>query len=82
MKVTVIGKKKTEYTDNETKQLKQSAAIYGICKLPPSNEYTEYDGECACDIKVPFEYVDSIEVGDKLLMDFDKNGKLLEMEKL
>ena len=51
-------------------------------KYPVSDDISQYEGQQCSEISVPFEYIDEIQVDDKLLLDFDKNGKLLEMEKL
>lgn len=82
MKCTVMGKKKMSFTNQQTGELIKVAKISVVYRYPASDDVSQYEGQQCSEISVPFEYIDEIQVNDKLLMDFDKNGKLLEMEKL
>lgn len=82
MKCNVIGKKKMSFKNQQNGELVNVAKISVIHKYPHSDDFCTYEGQQSSEISVPFEYIDEIQVGDNLLLDFDKNGKLLEMEKL
>lgn len=81
MKCSVIGKKKMSFKNQSGEEVKV-AKISVVHKFPVSDDISQYEGQQCSEISVPFEYIDEIQVDDKLLLDFDKNGKLLEMEKL
>ena len=82
MKCTVMGKKKVDFTNRETGERIRSAKLAVSYKYPPNNEAVTTEGLQCSEVSIPFEYIDEIEIGANLLLDFDKNGKLLEMEQL
>ena len=82
MKCNVVGKKKMVFTNQQTGEVIKVSKIDVLHKFPPSDDVSTYEGQQVSEVSVPFEYLDDIKVGDKLLLDFDKNGKLLEMETL
>lgn len=82
MKCLVVGKKKVSFTDPKTDKMINVASLSVIHNAPPSSDSTTYEGKMVSVVSIPFEYIDSVFVDDELLLDFDRNGKLLEMEKL
>ena len=78
MKCEIIGKKIVNFK-NDKGDLVQSLSIYVTHRLPKSNEYSQYDGKGCSEVKCPFEYSDELLVGLKVDLDFDANGKLLEI---
>lgn len=82
MKCTVMGKRKVDFVNKETDEHIKSASVSVMHKYPPNNDSVQCEGEQCSEVTIPFECIDSINIGDKLLLDFDKKGKLLEMELL
>ena len=80
MKCTVMGKKKVDFVNKDTGERIRSAKLAVSHKYPPNNEAVTAEGLQCSEVTIPFEYIDEIKIGESLLLDFDRNGKLLEME--
>ena len=80
MKCTVMGKKKVDFVNKDTGERIRSAKLAVYHKYPPNNEAVTAEGLQCSEVTIPFEYIDEIKIGESLLLDFDRNGKLLEME--
>lgn len=80
MKCEVLGKKKSAWVDESTGEAKQSAHVFVAHRHPADNQATTFEGQGCSDVTIPFEYYDEIPVGGKVLLDFDTNKKLLEIE--
>ena len=81
MKVTIIGKKKTDFTDDKGVR-KLYHKVFATHKAPLDDEYSKYEGMACSEISLPEEVFELIDIDKQYLMDFDKNGKLLEVEEL
>ena len=75
-----MGKKIVDFVNNDTGERIQNAKVSVSHKYPPNNEAVTAEGLQCSEVTIPFEYVDEIKIGARLLLDFDRNGKLLEME--
>ena len=80
MKVEVIGKKKSVFVDKDTNELKQFARIFYLHKSPANTDINTFVGQCCSDKAIPFDQYDNIDVGDKLLLDFDEKGRIIDLE--
>ena len=80
MKVKVIGKKKTEFTDQKTGEFKQFARLYYTFNAPGNSSFCSYEG-MLCDSKsIPFNDLSSIDIGDVLQLDFDEKSRVIGIE--
>lgn len=78
MKCTVVGKQKMSFK-NDKGEMINIAKLSVIHKFAISQN-TETDGEHCSEVIIPFEFYDDISVNDKLLLDFDRQGKILDIE--
>lgn len=81
MKVKVIGKKKGQFT-NDKGQEQKTFKVFCTHKTPYDSEWAIYEGEACSEISLPEEIFNEIKIGGNYLMDFDKNGKLYDVEEL
>lgn len=79
MKCVVLGKKKVEFTEKETGELKQFAKVFVSHRVPADNQATAYEGRGCSTVSIPFEYYPQILVDSNIELDFDTEGKLLEI---
>lgn len=79
MKCTVLGKKKVEFVEKETGELKQFAKVFVAHRVPADNQATTFEGRGCSVVSVPFEYYPQILVDSNIDLDFDTDGKLLEI---
>lgn len=77
MKINVLGKKKTDFTDEKGVN-KKFYKLYAVHKVPFDDEITQYEGKACSELSVPVEIFDLVTIGKDYLADFDKNGKLLD----
>lgn len=82
MKCHVVGKKEVKFTNKDTGELIHIGKISVIHKFPSDNQASTYEGQAVSEISIPVEHLENIGIDDNLLLDFDTNGKLLEMEQL
>lgn len=82
MKVTVIGKKHLNFKNNQTNEVIDVHSVFVTHKNPFDDEYTQYEGEGCSVINLPGEVYEQLNIGQQYLMDFDKKGKLLEVNEI
>lgn len=81
MKVLVIGKKKGNFT-NDKGEKQKTFKVFCTHKCPIDTEYSEHEGEACSELSLPEEIWDMIVIGNRYIFDYDKNGKLYEVEEL
>lgn len=81
MKALVLGKKEMNFDGNDGKRV-HIGQIFVSHKFPLATDGVETSGECCSQFNIPPEYLSDINAGDSLLLDLDKKGKILEIEKL
>lgn len=79
MKCRVLGKKQTKFVDKETGELKEFAKIYCSHRLPADNQATTFEGQGCSEISIPIDHYGTIPIDGDIELDFDANGKLLEI---
>lgn len=82
MKVTVIGKKHLNFKNNQTNEVIDVHSVFVTHKNPFSDDITKYEGEGCSVINLPVEVYEQLNIGQQYLMDFDKKGKLLEVNEI
>ncbi len=82
MKCEVLGKKYVKFVEQETGELKEFAKVFVSHRLPADNQATTFEGQGCSEVSIPLEAYAEIPVGSKVLLDFDANKKLLEIEVL
>lgn len=82
MKCEVLGKKYIKFTEEGTGEVKEFAKLFVSHRLPADNQATTFEGQGCSEVSVPLEAYSEIPVGSKVLLDFDANKKLLEIEVL
>ena len=80
MKVKIIGKKKTAFVDQNTNELKEYARIFYVYNAPASTSVNTFEGQCCSDKAVTVAQLDAIDVGDRLILDFDEKGRIIDLE--
>lgn len=84
MIVTVLGKMKKGYTDKATGQMKSYAKVFGSYKFAKSDTVNgnEAEGQKVIEFYVDVEDYTLVEVGAKISLDYDPNGRLVDYEVL
>lgn len=83
MKCKVVGKSTSSFINRSSGDLIDNSRLYLIIPQPKKVVGdTQYWGERVLDLLVPQEYVDSVEVGDTLSVEFDNKGKFDDLEVL
>lgn len=82
MKVTVIGKKHTKFTNNDTKKEVEIFSIFVVHKNPYDDNISQYEGDGCSTINVPENIYKSLNVNQQYIIDFDKKGKILEVDEI
>ncbi|MEE1124867.1 MAG: hypothetical protein U0L18_02880 [Acutalibacteraceae bacterium] len=77
----LIGKKQMHFTDDKGKAV-EIYTLNCIHKNPPNDNSTQYEGQGCSQVNVPEAIFNSLNVGQKYVLDFDKKGKLLEVTEL
>lgn len=81
MKVTVIGKKKGNFT-NDAGEKQKTYKVFCTHKKPLDTDYAEYEGEACSELSLPEDIWNDVVIGGKYNFDYDKNGKLYDVEEL
>lgn len=84
MIVTVLGKAKKSYKDKASGEMKSYAKIHGSYKFPKSETVNgnEAEGQKVIEFYVDVEDYTLVEVGAKMSLDYDPNGRLVDYEVL
>lgn len=82
MKVRIVGKKRTQFTDRESGELKQFATLYYTYNAPMDTDIRTSEGLYAESVSIPFKTYDDVPTDCDAFLDFDKNGKLLNFDLL
>ena len=81
MKAYVIGKKLSKWTNDKGVE-QESAKVFVTHKVPHDSDFTSYEGIGCSEVSVPISYYNDFVIDNQYLLDFDKNGKLLDIEEL
>lgn len=84
MIVTVLGKAKKSYKDKTSGEMKSYAKVHGSYKFPKSETVNgnEAEGQKVIEFYVDVEDYTLVEVGAKMSLDYDPNGRLVDYEVL
>ena len=84
MIVTVLGKVKKGYTDKATGQMKSYAKVFGSYKFAKAETVNgnEAEGQKVIEFYIDVEDYTLVEVGAKMSLDYDPNGRLVDYEVL
>lgn len=80
MKVRIVGKKKTQFTDRQTGELKQFATLFYTHIAPLDTDVRKSEGLYAESVSIPFKTYDDVPIDSDAVFDFDQKGKLQDFE--
>lgn len=84
MIVTVLGKVKKSYKDKLSGEMKCYAKVHGSYKFPKSETVNgnEAEGQKVIEFYIDNEDYTLVEIGAKMSLDYDPNGRLVDYEVL
>ena len=84
MIVTVLGKVKKSYKDKTSGEMKCYTKVHGSYKFPKNETVNgnEAEGQKVIEFYIDNEDYTLVEIGAKMSLDYDPNGRLVDYEVL
>lgn len=77
MKIYVVGKRKSQWVDGDTGEMKQSAKLFYYGPAPIDTSASKYDGLITDALSIPFDQYDDCPVDCEYNVEFSREGKLI-----
>lgn len=79
MKCEILGKKQSKWIDKDTGEARESAKLFVAHRHPADNQASTFEGRGCSVVPFPVDYYPKLHVGGEVDLDFDTEGKLLEI---